>query len=108
MATQGIVSIVRDGKVQFKAVAGCDGMNAPALAKAIRERPPASIDEFYSLCDHFGFGCAGCLVVQNADADKFMGADGPLSSDYCDKFSDPRFNQRWDYGTADYVEVVEI
>jgi hypothetical protein len=40
----------------------------------------------------------------------FSRRDDDLDGLYFDrlKFEDPRFNPRWDDGTADYVEVVEF
>ncbi len=35
MATQGIVSIRRNGKMIAKVVAGCDGMNAQKMAEVV-------------------------------------------------------------------------
>lgn len=107
MATQGLVSIVRDGKVQFKAVVGCDGMNAPELASLVREFPPETIADLYRLCSEAGFGCEDCLVLQSETGvvSECRDDPGPL---YREKFSDPRFNPRWKHGTADYVEVVEL
>jgi hypothetical protein len=107
MATQGLVSIVRDGKVQFKAIAGCNGMQSPTLAAAIRESPPETIDELALLCCGASFGCCDCTVIQG-EAGVITSAKDELGPLYAEKFSDPRFNPRWYLGTADYVEVVEL
>lgn len=53
-----------------------------------------------------GFGCPRCLVVM--DEREALGAGDELAPLYRQTFDDPRFNPRWQHGTAHHVEVVEI
>jgi hypothetical protein len=123
--TQGIVSIRVDGQVRFKLVTGHDGMNAPRLAQAIknhftRERMP-TIENLQSLAQGFNFGCPECLIILVHDDDlksrdhnrcMIVGPVDDLDAEgfnrYCDTFRVAEFNPRWKYGTADYVEVVDL
>ena len=124
MATQGIVSIVDKDKVLMKVVAGCDGYHAKHLANRLVEEWPVEgggpIDPIvaYDLAEEEGFGCGVCRFVitersilgfndthevHNVEEDE----DGGFES-YRGTFQKPRFNPRWEYGTADYVFVLDI
>ena len=119
MATQGIVSVVRGGAVLLKVVAGSDGYNAPKLAEALRawfeanEFLYATDDErmdartAYCLASMIGFG-ADCDRVVVMPDEVFHQCDDELGPLYRQTFADPRFNPRWEYGTADYIEVVDL
>lgn len=121
--TQGIVSIRKNGQMVYKIITGHDGMHAPEVARAIKERNLVpkdlpTIEDLQDLCDHFGFGCRGCLIILEADANNFsrpiahVGPDCLLEGEdrerYFDTFRVAQFNPRWKYGTADYVEVVDL
>ena len=58
-------------------------------------------------CRYLGFGNEHNLVVQSTDT-VYTECEGELSPLYREKFSDPRFNPRWECGTAAYVEVVDV
>lgn len=107
MSTQGIISIIKEGQVIFKCVAGCDGQNAPEAAKAIKALNPATLEELHKACIDHKFGCFDCLVVQNSDR-HLDGSGDELPSLYKIKFKDPKFNPRWERGTAAYTEIIEL
>ena len=106
MATQGVVSLVRKGKVFFKVVAGCDGYNAERLADNLKAMKDHTVESIYEMAEACDFGSAECLVVMSETNHLFLGAE--LSPRYREKFNDPEFNPRWACGIAAYVEVVEI
>lgn len=116
MATQGIVSILDIGgeKMLFKVIAGSDGYNASKLVEWVKAQTGAlTIEDIYKAAKQVKFGAQEDLVVQDSAGSLcFDGDDGPdeLSGLYRDytKFCDPRFNPRWEQGTADYVEVVTL
>lgn len=113
MATQGIVTLVRGQKVMFKAVAGCDGYLAADVANEVKKRAGiGSARELLDLCLDVGFGDETRLVVQSQDENLTVdGVDeGDLSALYrdADKLQMPRFNPRWDLGTAEFVEIVDL
>lgn len=109
MATQGIVSVVVNGAVVCKAVAGCDGMEAPYLASLIAQERLTDPKEIHDLAECIGFGCDRCRVVQGPEGFAFGIDIGDEDFErYRRTFGDPRFNPRWEHGTADYVEVVEL
>lgn len=106
--TQGVVSVVQGGAVRLKIIAGCDGMHADQVAAAIKRtgRVP-TLEEAYRLASQHGFGSVEDRVVMDEHGVKFDG-DEELDPRYRQTFADPRFNPRWDHGTADFVEVVEL
>lgn len=108
MATQGVLSIVVDGHVVAKAIVGVDGYEMPEIADAVRERNVTTAQGLLDLCHEHGLG-GESLIVQSAP-DKWIGdcTDDELPQLYAEKFHYPRFNPRWHYGTADYVEVVDM
>lgn len=105
--TNGIVSITRGGKTIIKVVSGCDGMKADKLAEEIKARGLMTASEIYDAALDVNFGCMGCLVVQ-AEGETVWRGDDDLGPLYAEKFADPRFNPRWDYGTAEYVRIIEL
>lgn len=108
MATQGILSIVIDGKVIAKAVVGADGYEMPAIAADVRKHNVTTARELLDLCHEHGLG-GESLIVQSSP-EEWIGdcTDDELPDIYAEKFHDPIFNPRWHYGSADYVEVVEM
>lgn len=110
MATQGIVSIVKDGKVIFKCIAGWEGMKAKNLAEEVKKIPFEDLgcDLLYQLCQKTGFGSIESLVVQSENNFCFKG-DEDLGPSYKDKekFNDPKFNPRLESGFADHVKIVK-
>lgn len=107
MATQGILSVTEAGRTLIKVVCGCDGMNIPKLKKYVQQHKVDSIPAMWQAVKACGIGCDDCLVIQdNTNNYMFDGITVNLSSIYREKFEDPRFNPRWENGTASYVEVV--
>jgi hypothetical protein len=109
MATQGIVSVVVNGKTVVKAVAGSDGYKANLLAAEIRRDSLVNPDDIFAAAKRLGFGCQENLVVQEPGRNIFEGHED-LAGLYLDpvKFADARFNPRWEHGTAYHTEVVEF
>lgn len=109
MATQGIVSVIVNGEVAVKAIAGSDGYNASILAEEIQRNHITSPEEIFNLAQEIGFGDQESLVVQSPDKNLYEG-DADLAGLYLDrsKFADPEFNPRWERGTADHIEVVKF
>ena len=108
MATQGLVTVLKGGRVVMKIITGSDGMHAPKLASKLRSfgRVPA-LDEAYRFALSLGFGSSASLVVMNERSTFFFG-DDELSPLYRETFDQPEFNPRWRQGTADHVEVVTL
>jgi hypothetical protein len=113
--TQGLVIVLKDGKVIAKIIAGCCGMNAKRLAQSIKENRPWP-DELYTRAVQYDFGCSACLVVMcRGEATRIKTLQhseqiesGTFEADYWATFDDPKWNPRWKRGTAPYVEVVEL
>jgi len=108
MATQGVVTVLKDAKVAMKIVVGCDGYNAANIAQIIRAAGKVpTVREAYKTALQLTCGCRDCLTIITTDEIFFMGSEdvGPL---YRETFDDPRFNPRWKNGTADHVHIVRL
>jgi len=108
MGTNAVVSLVRNGSTLIKCVAGCNGWEAPTLAKIIAEQHLHTVEGIHSAALALGFGCKDCLVTQ--DRDHALAAD-PVTimggTFYVSKFHEPAFNPRWHAGTASYIYLVD-
>lgn len=107
MGTQGIVSVVREDQVIYKVIAGCNGMMAPKLADAIRKHTPETLQEVHDLAIESAFGCYACLVSLSKEASIYKG-DDELNQRFFTTFLNPKYNPRWERGSADYVKIVEL
>lgn len=108
MATQGMVTVMKDGAVLMKVVAGCDGQNARLLARVIgAAKQVPDVRTAYRTALQVGFGDRNCLVVVTPDEVFSMCAEEPGVL-YRSTFDQPRFCPRWEHGTADHVRIVEI
>lgn len=106
--TQGVLSVVQNGKVRLKVVAGCDGARVIGLAARIRELGQLpTIEEVYAMACVIGLGSVQSLVVMNETEMKYEG-DGQVGELYRKTFNLPDFNPRWEQGMADYVEIVNL
>jgi hypothetical protein len=110
MSTQGLLSITKRGQVVAKIVAGCNGYNIPSLAAAIRANPTTKAKELADLCNEHEVGCYRCLVIQLDRIEYFVPEDMEFDGGklWRENFSNPKFNPRWENGTAAYTEVVEL
>jgi hypothetical protein len=121
--TNGVVSIVVDGSVRWKIITGHDGEAAPAMANLIREfilekRKIPDRDDLLCFVSATDFGSPKTVVIlekaplpQRAivhSTDPDWDYDNPEYQRYTDTFDVPQFNPRWKYGTAPYVEVIDI
>ena len=107
MATQGIVSVREHDEVIMKVVAGSDGYNASKVATKLRGEWPVSAERAYDIAIQEVFGSVHDLVVQTIGEDLYKG-DDELNPRYRTTFADPNFNPRWEHGTADHVEIVDL
>ncbi len=106
--TQGIVSLMKVGRVVMKIVAGSNGKNAKDLARWLRSIAHVpTMEEAYALAVQCSFGARDNLVILTEGGTLFKG-DEDLNERYRRTFSDPRFNPRWEYGTADFIELVHL
>lgn len=119
MGTQATLAIRREGKVIYKIVTGCNGSEMPALARCLEHgfesSPNVTIQELFHLAVLFKVGCASCLVIQTTDQillsngyDILDEVDAAVHKRFVDTFNDPKFNPRWEHGTADYSLIVDI
>jgi hypothetical protein len=108
MATQGLVTVVQNGHVQMKIIAGCEGYRSELVADIIRaDGKVPSIDLAFDTAMRLGFGCRDCLVVMTSREEKCLSND-PLDGRFRQTFDQPRFNPRWEHGSADFIEIVNL
>jgi len=107
MATQGVLSVVRNGKVVAKLVTGSDGYQLPKLADIIRKNGISDVATIFASAVVLGVGSMGSLFVMGEN-NIITNSDEEVPDAYRQTFSDPRWNPRWKLGTAEYVEVVEF
>jgi hypothetical protein len=107
MGTNGILSITKNGQTLVKVVCGCEGMEIPKLAKALKQKKLIATEDVYNLSQEY-VGCEDCLVVQDATGIFFGIKEEELPKLYKEKFFDPKFNPRWEQGTAAYTEIIEV
>jgi len=107
MATQGMLSVVRNGEVILKAVCGCNGSNVEKLKKSLEEGPILDPTLVHEKCLENSFGCPECLVVMSHNRIASETGD-EIGGLYTEKFNDPKFNPRWDRGTVDNLCIWEV
>lgn len=110
MATQGLLSIIKDNQVQFKLVLGSQGMSLPYMKSFLIENPNASLEDIHKEARNI-FGEESTVLQINENEAYFM--DKLIKSEdinelYKNKFHDPNFNPRWEHGTADYQDVLNL
>lgn len=107
MATQGLVTVRKGGRVLVKVVAGCEGYNARKLAARLRARWPMTLASVQKAASEVHFGCEDCLVVMGRSSVRFAG-DDDLGPRYRETFDKPRLNPRWKHGTAAHTVVINL
>lgn len=115
MATQGLLSITDKGQVTAKIITGSNGQCIPDLKLWLLENRNAGNKEIFEIAKEL-FGVSSLILQSSptnsmADESIFDDANEVISkpeSLYQSKFNDPIFNPRWDFGIADYTEVLEI
>lgn len=129
MATQGIVTLMKDRKVFAKIVAGDNGAKAvdvaQALAEASQKNDNLDHTSFMMAAVAHSLGCPSCLTVVFRHPDDEEGMVRVCSSAtsgmkvrrddsdsdygrYARTFDIPTFNPRWSGGTADYCYIVNL
>ena len=119
--TNGIVSIRKNGVMLYKAIVGHDGQNAPKVASRVMSMAHIpTVDELAIICAEEDFGCAGCIIILENNPDDYYKPkilkgkevdwddDNPEYQRYFDTFYVAEFNPRWKFGTAPYVEVIDV
>ncbi len=108
MASQGLLTLTRDGKVVAKITAGCDGEKVRALAAAIRKAPTENLEELHRMALAADLGCENCLAVVGPEG-TFFTSDGETPDPlYFSTFDRPRFNPRWESGEVEHFRLVKL
>lgn len=107
MATQGLVTVVSNKKVFMKVVVGCEGYNARKVASRLKKDWPVSADKAHEIASKAQFGCEECRVVITRSKIVIKG-DHSVSPLYRKTFQKPKFNPRWNRGTAYHTVVIKV
>lgn len=113
MATQGMITLTRNGQVVLKVVVGCNGGEVKKASDAIRELHPSKINDLELIYDSMiesEFGCENCLVVANGNRIFSKGEDPDVLEKglYRKKFTEPEFNPRWVSGQCECFVQIEL
>jgi len=109
--TQGLLTILKNGKVYYKVVCGCDGFEIPKLKRSVRKTSPRNIKELWERARKLSVGCDSCLVVISKSKMYFKGETDDWKRAepiYRTTYNQPDFNPRWDIGSADYMEKITL
>lgn len=113
MATQAVVSLV-DGKQQvlIKVVVGCNGFNADELVAAIEAsstKMHLSAQDVFEMAKQAHFGCPQCcVVIERKGMNVVTFLQDAIPQRYFQTFDDPKFNPRWERGTASHIRVIDV
>jgi len=111
MATQGILSITKKGKMHIKVVAGSNGGEIPQFAEWLKENSTASTEAIWTKAKAL-FGTDSLVMQTSAESALYEGDFEPPTLDedslYFQTFNDPEFNPRWAEGIAEYTEIIDI
>lgn len=113
MATQGLISVVKKGAVIMKVVAGIDGQRIRLVTRELRKKWPMTINEVYELALSKRFGNHETLVVMTEskilhESEIICRGDEETLDLYFKTFNQPNFNPRWESGTADHIEIIDV
>jgi hypothetical protein len=103
MATHGIVSVIKDGVVILKVIAGCNGWLASKLANQLKLAGNFDdLESIFKMALAIEFGSLETLVVMNAVTTFFsVNHSEEPSPLYRKTFYNPRFNPRWESGMVE-------
>ena len=104
--TQGLITVMINGSVAMKIVAGCNRNKATEVAKRIRAlKKLPTAEEAYQIAEDESFGSEDCLVVMD-DSKEVHKTDEELDSRYRRTFHQPKFNPRWDCGSVErFIQI---
>lgn len=111
MATQGLLTVTKNDEVQLKIVVGSQGMSLPYMKSYLIENYPDGKDfdlqDIYDkACDIFG---KDSTVLQHKEDEMFYFDEIiPAESFYKDKWLNKEFNPRWEHGTADFIDELNL
>jgi hypothetical protein len=123
MGTQGVVSVLKGGKVVAKITVGCNGQKAGSVGKEIiAQLRDIDVTRLEIICDYHGFGDSNCRVIAVRPKAGELGllisysiwpgikatADDRTFGRMVKHFDDPTFNSRWEHGTADRCVIVDL
>lgn len=108
MATQGMVSILKNGETFIKIVVGCDGYNIDDFCQEIINKKTVNLTELYYMALKCDFGCGECLVVMNEEKILHPELESIDWSLYRNTFHNSNFNPRWESGITEYFKILNV
>lgn len=107
MATQGMLTVLREGQVLLKVVAGCGGYHMDKLRDRLLTSGVDSLQRVWEAALEEDVGCADCLVVVSADDSYYQGEE-ELPDLYRKTLANAGFNPRCDDGRTGRWLVAEL
>lgn len=117
MRSQGVLSVVQNGEVILKAIAGTSAFNIDKLKERIPHLNVKSPLQVYQAALEVGFGAEENLVVMATPCEQTIYGHETIHTDlydyqvlkqYWKTFQKPEWNPREVTGSADHTTVVEV
>lgn len=117
MRSQGVLSVVQNGEVVLKALAGTNGFNIDKLKARIPHLNVKSPLQVYQASLEVGFGSENNLVVMATPCQQTVYGSDTIQTEifdyevfkrYWDTFQNPEWNPRETTGTAEHITVIEV
>jgi hypothetical protein len=110
MGNQAVVSVISEGKVIIKVVAGCGGYNAETFAEYLKKsllKANLDIREIYDLASRYSLGSKENLVVLTEDG-VYHETNEELNPRYRETFHLANLNPRLKQETSDLIIIIGI
>lgn len=108
LKTQGLISVIRKGRVVMKIAVACGGQNESLLiARLLEKQWPFTIDTARQLAIECKFGCTCCLVVMTPSEVSFLGK-GELSPIWRRTFGHRWFNPHGEAKPEDSAALLRV
>jgi hypothetical protein len=107
MSTQAVLSVLKDDIVQYKVIAGAQGMSIPYMKKFAMENPDATLEEVHEKAKEL-FGEDSTVTQGSPDTLLYMDEIDSARGLFKSKFYNAEFNPRWEQGTADCMDVLNL
>ncbi|OMO36123.1 hypothetical protein BCT46_15115 [Vibrio sp. 10N.261.46.E8] len=117
MRSQGVLSVVQNGEVILKAIAGSSGFNIDKLKERIPHINVKSPLQVYQAAIEVGFGTKDNLVVMATPCEQTVYGHETIQTElydyevlkqYWKTFQKPEWNPREVKGFAEHTTVVEV
>lgn len=113
MSTTGLITVMKNGQVKYKFVAGCNGFNARWAASKLLQLRRITLDRAFRtvLAAQFGsresYGCKDCLVAMTRTKVRKI-TKQRLTPSYRRTFDQPKWYPDSGNGQAEHTVIIDI